>query len=418
MPLLAPVIRAARAKRSEFQAAFGAGRLAAWRSRLAPYWHPLPALPAAPSENGSPHRAGRRLHVAIDGTSHAVQLSTGAHLILAAAAACGPPPVGQRDTADVQVMRGRHDFADAATARDLLMRSLEADAAFDAASVLVGAGLSHQSILWMDGSLYGELAHVAAPPERLYADADEPQPQPAEDRPQRWWSAVVSRANAVLHARANLMRLAEHAGLWVIGVSKTQRSGFLADALELSAMGGVRAVDPDDERPSDGELLSMAGAGWSHPVVLDAGRFLNRVSDTAFDALDGCPAIVSCYVRPHPADLPLRVDVPASAIGLDHRFLPDDVLDVPADMGARNGLVNRPPAWLPDLKAMRPVVEAVLVAYGGMNVYNGPLYAVDRLVRLSRRELETRYLPICAKVVGLPPSALSVDRGRRRFISD
>jgi hypothetical protein len=67
---------------------------------------------------------------------------------------------------------------------------------------------------------------------------------------------------------------------------------------------------------------------------------------------------------------------------------------------------------------MRPVIEAVLVAYGGMNVYNGPLYAVDRLVRLSRRELETRYLPICAKVVGLPPSALSVDRGRRRFVSD
>lgn len=411
MPLLAPVIKAARAKRSEFQAAFGAGRLAAWRSRLAPYWHPLPVVP---SENGRRQRGGRRFHVAIDGTSHAVQLSTGAHLILAAAAACGPPPVGQRDNADVQVMRGRHDFADAATARDLLMRSLEADAAFDAASILVGEGLSPEAVLWMDGSLYSELAHVAAPPERVYADVDES----PTDRPQRWWSAVVSRANAVLHARANLMRLAEHAGLWVIGVSKTQRAGFLADALELSAMKGGGAGDGDDERPSDGELLSMAGAGWSHPLVLDAGRFIGRVSETAYDVLQGCPAIVSCYVRPHPADLPLRVDVPASAIGLDHRFLPEDALDAPAQAGGAVGRMGRPPAWLPEIEAMRPVIEAVLVAYGGVNVYNGPLYAVDRLVRLSRRELETRYLPICAKVVGLPPSALSVDRGRRRFISD
>ena len=63
------------------------------------------------------------------------------------------------------------------------------------------------------------------------------------------------------------------------------------------------------------------------------------------------------------------------------------------------------------------MIEVVLATYGGMNVHNGPLYAVDRLVRLSRRELETRYLPICAKVTGLPPSALSVDRGRRRFLA-
>jgi hypothetical protein len=41
---------------------------------------------------------------------------------------------------------------------------------------------------------------------------------------------------------------------------------------------------------------------------------------------------------------------------------------------------------------------------------------VDRLVRLPRRELELRYLPICARVAGLPANALAVDRGRRRFL--
>jgi hypothetical protein len=407
--LLAPVIKAAQARRSELRRAFGAAQLAAWRSRLAPYWRPLPSLP---STNGRRHVAARHVHVAVDGTSHAVQLSTGAHFIVAAAAACGPPPVGHRNSADVQVIRGRHDVADAATARDLLMRSLEADVAFGAASVLVGEGLAHDAVVWMDGSLHGELAHVAAPPARLYTDPAEV----GDVGPPGWWGAVVSRAVAVLNLRARLLQLAEHSQLWVVGLSKTQRAGFLADALERGMAtspwepgrhAGARGRAPvDEERPSDGELLALVGAGWSHPLVLDASRFMQRVSDPAYDVLSACPAIVSCYVRPHPADLPLRVDVPASAIGLPDRFLVDD-----AGTGAHQ------PAWLPDPDALRPVIEAVLAAYGGMNVYNGPLYAVDRLVRLSRRELETRYLPICAKVAGLPPSALAVDRGRRRFLA-
>jgi hypothetical protein len=358
--------------------------------------------------------------------------------------------VGTRDTADVQVMRGRHDVADAATARDLLMRSLEADAALDAASLLVSEGLAGQAIIWMDGSLHGELVHVAAPPARLYT---EPGDFP-DERPPRWWGAVVSRAVAVLHARAHLLKLAERSGLWVVGLSKTQRAGFLSAALEHAALGRTpparAAAGHDEERPSDGEVLALAGAGWSHPLVLDASRFLSRVSDPAYDALGDCPAIVSCYVRPHPADLPLRVDVPASALGLPDRFLVDDPVAPPRAAGSPAGVapfdydqdalwsapasrrpsgtpvdrpvdragMGAPPAWLPDPEAMRPVIEAVLAAYGGIHVYNGPLYAVDRLVRLSRRELETRYLPICAKVVGLPPGALAVDRGRRRFVAD
>ena len=63
------------------------------------------------------------------------------------------------------------------------------------------------------------------------------------------------------------------------------------------------------------------------------------------------------------------------------------------------------------------MIEAVLASYGGVHAYNAPLYAVDRLVRLSRRDVEARYLPMCARVAGLPLDALTVDRGRRRFIS-
>jgi hypothetical protein len=98
--------------------------------------------------------------------------------------------------------------------------------------------------------------------------------------------------------------------------------------------------------------------------------------------------------------------VPASAVGLGDRLLPE-LLDEAATPW---------PAWVPDPDAVQPVVEAVLASYGGLRAYNAPLYAVDRLVRLPRRDLELRYLPMCAKVAGLPPGALSVDRGRRRFL--
>ena len=137
--------------------------------------------------------------------------------------------------------------------------------------------------------------------------------------------------------------------------------------------------------------------------MLDGTRF-PLLSRAAAEALGDCPAIVSCYLRPHPADLPLRVDIPAGAVGLDDRLLPLQ--------GARPW-----PAWVPDPNAVRPVIEAVLASYGGVHAYNAPLYAVDRLVRLSRRDVEARYLPMCARVAGLPLDALTVDRGRRRFIS-
>jgi hypothetical protein len=41
---------------------------------------------------------------------------------------------------------------------------------------------------------------------------------------------------------------------------------------------------------------------------------------------------------------------------------------------------------------------------------------VDRLVRLPRRELELRFLPICERVAGLDPGTLGINRGRRRFL--
>ncbi|HEX2036948.1 MAG TPA: DNA double-strand break repair nuclease NurA [Chloroflexota bacterium] len=400
MPLLAPVIKAARARAEEMKRVLGTAEVARWRSLLAPRWLPLPEVPRGAGRRPA---AGRDVHVAVDGTGHMVQLSYGAHFILAVAAAGGPDWARQRERADMEILPARYDDGQAASARDLLMRSLEAFVATDVAGAVVDRGLARSAVLWIDGSLYADLSHMAGAPGQVR------------------WGSGVERAGTLLRTTAALLDLAERHQLWLIGIGKTQQAGFLYDALTAPALtelaaapGGRRPLarplaeplgEPGAERPSDGELLAAAPTGWSWPLLLDGTRFPHLGPDAA-EALKDCPAIVSCYVRPHPADLPLRVDIPASAVGLDQRLLPDLLGQAPTPW----------PAWVPDPAAVLPVIEVALSAYGGVHAYNAPLYAVDRRVRLSRRDLETRFLPICARVAGIPPAALAVNRGRRRFL--
>src|SRR5207249_1977042 len=161
---------------------------------------------------------GRALHVALDGTSRTVRLSNGAHFIPAAAAALGPAPVGQRDRADMEILPARFDDGAASSARDFLMRSLETYLAVEATATLAAEGLSNRAILWVDGSLYGDLSHIASAPY------------------QTSWGGALERLGSLLRQAAALHNGAEQSGLWLIGVGKTQRASFLYDA--LAATGG------------------------------------------------------------------------------------------------------------------------------------------------------------------------------------
>ncbi|HEU5316816.1 MAG TPA: DNA double-strand break repair nuclease NurA [Chloroflexota bacterium] len=388
MPLLAPVIRAARQRSQQLQASLGVAQLAAWRSMLAPRWLPLPAVGGMNGANGSHGAVERRVDLAVDGTSHTVQLQNGAHFVLAVAAAHGPDYCC-REQADMEILPARYDDGQASSARDLLMRALEAQVATLAATAVSERGEAGRATLWVDGSLYADLSHMAGAPEKVQ------------------WGGATERAGHLLRTTASLLSHAEQSGLWILGIGKTQRAGFLFDALTSTPMPAPPAsadVEVDGGHPADGELLATMPTGWSWPIVLDGRRF-PITSALARDTLASAPAIISTYIRPHAADLPLRLDVPASAVGFDDRLMPDS-----AD-AARSW-----PAWVPDPEVVAPVVRAALAAYGGMSVYNAPLYAVDRLVRLPRRELELRYLPVCERVAGLRPGSLGINRGRRRFL--
>ena len=378
------IIRAAEARRDAIRRVATSEAGAHLAGALRKRWLPLP----------SPDLEALRDAVAVDGTGHAVGLATGAHLIVALAVAIGPHPVGRIDLAEVEALPARFDDAAASSARDLVMRALEADVALQALRRSIDEGSVDRTTIWSDGSLYADLAHMAGGPSVVR------------------WGGGAERAGALIRATRDLHLGAERAGAWLVGLVKTQRANVLGPALttapdhERATTIGSWASPGDAGRPRDGEILAAMPDGWSWPLLLDARQF-PAVEAEAASILADCPAIVTTYIRPHPADLPLRLDVPASALGL-----PDRVGTAP-----RHG-EQEPGAWVADPDAMRPFVAEVMGRYGGVLAHNGPLHAVDRLVRLPRRDLELVVLPAIARAVDVASASLGVDRGRRRFLLD
>jgi len=105
-------------------------------------------------------------------------------------------------------------------------------------------------------------------------------------------------------------------------------------------------------------------------------------------------AILAWYVRFSPGEDPLRVEMPATMI-----------LDEPPVMADFYSRIISP-------DSVHMILAHLLASYGGLSVYNAPLYTADRKVRLNRRVVDEKYLSIIRQVVGTP---VKYDRSLRRF---
>ena len=342
---------------------------AQWKKAALARWCALPTT--------VPDRSPRAAF-AVDGSGGVLNLNNGFSLVVAQAVLSGPADTVAE--VNLGLADARESTPDVSSLGDLMMRRLETQLALAAVPRMEHP---QESTMLLDRSLYGELNHLSL------------------------WYGRTTHLNTCLMGELNVPQLLED-GLenyvqllsqscgqnrLVIGLSKTIRAHFLARLLEQDGL-------PTEEgRPSDPELLYrwLTGKGYSHPILLGAAELGARSLQPEAEALlEDCPAIVSCYVRPVPYDDPIRIDVPASAIGLPTRF-----------MGCES-------TWVPEPHALAPIVALVQSMYGGPTVHNTLLYKVDRQVRLSRRTLEQVYLPALARVAGVP---LAVDRSRRRFLT-
>jgi hypothetical protein len=118
-----------------------------------------------------------------------------------------------------------------------------------------------------------------------------------------------------------------------------------------------------------------------------------RLNDIV-ERLQRMPAIAAFHVRFADGDDCVRVDVPAYALGC-HDTLPD----LSAGLGP--------------VEPLEPIVGLLRSCYGGPNVYNAPLYAVDKQVRLSNDMVDGPFLSILRSVVR---PDIRYNRSARRFL--
>jgi len=108
------------------------------------------------------------------------------------------------------------------------------------------------------------------------------------------------------------------------------------------------------------------------------------------------PAIIMFHLIPSKNEQPLRIDIPASCLGLN-----DKIMDVSPFRFVKPELVE-------------PVIQQLTAAWGGTDVYNALLYVVDKEVRLERATMDKVYRSILAREFDTP---INYDRNTRRFFS-
>jgi hypothetical protein len=289
------------------------------------------------------------------------------------------------------------------------MRSVELRLALDHLGRMAG------QTLVLDGSLYSTLPHLLYPLQAL--------------RAQGRCSDDADLPIRLLETYLDLFDACRKQDVLLLGISKTTQDRVLTHSLihlpdDLDRISIDMAehleLEPDSRVPPDAEALSRwsTGPGFSTPVLLGMysfGRFREKLlSDTEgiAESFAGCsaysrprllsiverlqraPAIATFHVRFDEGDDCIRVDVPAYALGSE-----DTLLDLSSGVGP--------------IEPIEPILRLLQASYGGPSVYNAPLYAVDKQVRLSNDVVDGAFLSILRSVV---QPDIRYNRSARRFL--
>ncbi len=369
-------------------------------ARIAASWHPLPET--SPGDRPAP------AVFAVDGSEATRNFSNASWLLICQALMLGPEI--ELPTLQLRLVPGNvpSQVVDSYSSR--LMRWLELRLALDHLGRVAG------QTLILDGSLYSTLPHLLYP-----LDALQGQPGCADD---------ADLPIRILEAYLDLFDACRAQDVLLLGISKTTQDRVLTHTLlhlpddvdRLSIdMAEQIELEGDARIPPDAEALDRwtgMAAGCSSPVLLGMysfGRFREvllsepeRIVDSfarcsrrtpaqlvrIVDRLRQAAAIATFHVRLADGDDCIRVDLPAYALGCADRLV-----DFSCGLGPSEPL--------------EPVLRLLQACYGGPNVYNAPLYAVDKQVRLSNDMVDGPFLSILRSVVR---PDIRYNRSARRFL--
>ncbi len=149
------------------------------------------------------------------------------------------------------------------------------------------------------------------------------------------------------------------------------------------------------KNPRDYALRRFASASGDHPGEEDA---FEEWSVKVMEKVFGLPAFVTVCVKLAPNDTPLRIDVPASTIGL-----PDRLIDL-----------KEPKRLDPPPEKLMQALALLQAEYGGLDLYNVWLVQADQEARLPVRDVTNLYEPLIEKELRISLSPLRRDRRIRR----
>jgi hypothetical protein len=332
---------------------------------------------------------------AVDGSDAMRSFENGMFLVVSHALLVGP----DMDAAATHVALVRDTLSSDSRERlrGLFTRALEVKLACEEIHNCAGG------TLYLDGSLYAELGHLIYPYE------------------------AASHAEIPLVAverYLDLLDAARQSDVRVVALSKTTRGHLLAHALLKPDT--PPATEPgfrwhnDADLPNDGEILARwtQGPGYTTPILVGWEAFGNRSAamahsperltdefaragadrdraGQAMERLRRLPVVWASYVRLDDGDDCLRVE-----------FLADEVLPA-APRITDIGLAT---ASSPSLG--REWLAGVVADHTTPRLYNTGLYVADRLVRLGRKTVDEKYVPLLRTTLGVP---LRLNRSERRF---
>jgi hypothetical protein len=349
-------------------------------NQLQYHWH----------ENPSPETIYER-EFSVDSSSASRTLANGLDLFIVRALMIGSDG-SEHKQLKFEMLKGIRDPTIASTFERVLRDLIEIEIVVDNCEEL------DDSMVMIDGNLYGRFTHLL---KQLYL---------------KGWAALPLN---LLESMQNLFDLCTERNITLIGVSKFSKTRVLCSAM-LTEL-GIPATDPNY---LDVELLfrwKHDEVGFTTPLLLGEYAFVDEVRSMhdepesyrkryfgniprdlhdwgteIIERVPTAPAIVMFHLIPSRYEQPLRIDIPASCLGLR-----DKIMDVTPYRFIKSGVVQ-------------PVVQQLVEDWGGMDVYNALLYVVDREVRLGREVVDRVYRSVLGRELDVP---IMYDRNTRRFYS-
>ena len=145
------------------------------------------------------------------------------------------------------------------------------------------------------------------------------------------------------------------------------------------------------KNPRDYALRRFANATTDHPGEEDA---FEEWSVKVMEKVFSLPAFVTVCVKLAHNDTPLRIDIPASTIGL-----PDRLIDL-----------KEPKRLDPPPEKLLQALSLLQAEYGGLDLYNVWLVQADQEARLPDRDVTNLYEPLIEKELRISLSPLRRER--------